>query len=202
MLILKTVGWIIRIMVVTLPIIALSLHTFRKVSGSVLIKKYLTIVLLMELLSMAVPQGYIYLLGIAPLVHTIFYIEAQKDFLNRGKKTLLQIRVAAIIIAIGLFPFSLSLENFKVYSSLFFNAIILFLNLSFLYTSIGSKKHPNQQQLYFNYACLLFFGMQLFLAISSNFPVNAILHLVFALWIVLLLLLLWYCSIVIRFAHA
>lgn len=200
MLTLKKVGWIIRIMVVTLPVIALSLHTFRKISGSTLIKKYIAIVLLMELLGMAVPQGYIYLLGIAPLVHTIFYIEAQKDFLNRGKKTLLQIRVTAIIIAMGLFP-SLSIDNFKAYSSLFFNAIILFLNLSFLYTSIDSKKHLTQQQLYFNYASLLFFGIQLFLAISSNFPVNATPHLVFALRIALLLLLLWYCCIVIRFAH-
>ncbi len=189
-----------QIIVFVIPAIGLYIHFFQKASSSPLIKWYLTVVWLMEFLNMTVHRENLYLFGIAPLVNTIFYVEIQKDFLKLRETTLLLLRFVAVVIAILLFPFSLSVEHFKAYSGLFFHAIIVFINLSFLYASV-SKKMFHQQSLYFHYASLFFFSIDLFLAISSNFLVNAAIHLVFVLWFIRFLFLLWYYYAVIRFAH-
>ena len=197
----QTIAWTMRIIVVAVPAMGLCFHLFRKAAGPAFTKYYLGAVVLMELLNMTLLKGHLYLFAVAPLLHALFYLDTQRTFLKLSRPALFFIRTVALIVAVGLFPFATSVEHFQAYSTLLFNAVILWIALYFLYYNLRSQKLYALPRLYFNYACLLFFSIDLFMAISSNFLVNAPIQAVFTLWLVRFVSLLWYYYAVTRFAH-
>lgn len=140
----------------------------------------------------------IFLFGLAPFINLFFFLKIQKSFIENIAKSLSYVlMIASIPTAILFYSFSSNKEGFQGYSLLICGAIIVLISAFYTYFIVSGRFPIDKNTLRFNYAALLFFSMDVFLSIPSNFLINASVLIVWVFWIIRWLLLVnFYVSLI------
>lgn len=153
---------------------------------------YLLVLFCFELLNTVIAENNLFLLGMSPFVNFAFFAMLQRKYFRFAFKSPIQGLVVLLIPALLLFPFSLVVNEFQGYSSIFFGSLILLLIVYSFYQVAAGKLISEKRKMRFLYAAMAFFTLNVFLSISVNYLINASFVLVVGFWILRFIFLQWY----------
>ncbi len=144
---------------------------------------YLIALLIIEILALTIFEQNLYLFSISSFLHFSFLIYFYF-------KNLIQISLkkAKIIIGVGVIPMIIALlenpnsSNYHSYDRVVYSFSIMLLGLFYFYTMLNEKVKLNNKNIRLNMFVLLFFSIDTFLAIWTNYLINENILLVAWIW--------------------